>query len=96
MNEISISPRKELNDLLPTNLLSEMDIDTEGTHTYEDTEEEIVDDLAIIHSKIQLKEQSKIKSGSIQIATFTCCISTNIKSSLRSKAAFAFRSNTIR
>ena len=46
MNEISISPRKELNDLLPTNLLSEMDIDTEGTHTYEDTEEEIVDDLA--------------------------------------------------
>ena len=46
MNEISTSPHKELNDLLPTNLLSEMDIDTEGTHTYEDTEDEIVDDLA--------------------------------------------------
>ena len=46
MNEISTIQRKELNELLPKNLISEMDIDTEGTHTYEDTEDEIVDDLA--------------------------------------------------
>ena len=46
MNEISTIPKKELNDLLPKNLISEMDIDTEGTLTYEDTEDEIVDDLA--------------------------------------------------
>ena len=58
MNEISTIPKKELNELLPRNLISEMDIDTEGTLTYEDTEDEIVDDLAY-HPKPNSTETGK-------------------------------------
>lgn len=61
MNEISNSPRKELNDLLPMNLISEMDMDTEGTHTYEDTEDEIVDDLAYHPKPNSLQNKNNVQ-----------------------------------
>lgn len=35
--------KKELIDLLPSDILSEMDMDTEGSQGYEDNEESIVD-----------------------------------------------------
>lgn len=35
--------KKELIDLLPSDILSEMEMDTEGSQGYEDNEEPIVD-----------------------------------------------------
>ena len=97
MNEISTIQRKELNELLPKNLISEMDIDTEGTHTYEDTEDEIVDDLAY-HPKPNSTETVKEnpKERFYSDSSIHMLISISFKSSLRSKAAFICRSNTIR
>ena len=44
------SKQKDLIDLLPSNILSEMDMDTEGSQGYVENEDEIVDVIILILS----------------------------------------------
>lgn len=46
MNENITDPKKDLSDLLPSTLITEMDMNTEETRSYDSNNEEIVDDLA--------------------------------------------------
>ena len=41
---------KDLNELLPSDILSEMDVDTEGSQGYIDNEDEIVDVTNILYN----------------------------------------------
>ena len=42
------SKQKDLNDLLPSNILSEVDADSEGSQGYVDNDDEIVDVIILI------------------------------------------------
>ena len=61
MNEKITTSKKDLSDLLPSTLITEMDMNTEETRTYDSNDEEIVDDLAY-HPKptdLPLPKESK-------------------------------------
>ena len=74
---------KDLNDLLPSDILSEMDVDTEGSQGYIDNEDEIVDVInrKIIEEKfpyIYNKDRYKtyVKSEDYSDVTFGIALNT--------------------